>query len=131
MLSPLQRLQLFIYLVPLAGVVPAVWTLVRGQGTAEQRRVSRLAIATAFLWLLAYSLLQAGATQTSGLWHLRFLVLETFVASSYFLTCLVLMAQVWQRRSARLPGVSTFAERVLRTRRAREGAAGDPPSQVL
>ncbi|NJK99423.1 MAG: hypothetical protein HC838_13195 [Spirulinaceae cyanobacterium RM2_2_10] len=117
--APLERLQLYLCLMPVAGVVPAAWTLARGQGSAEQRRVSRLAITTALVWLLAYGLLGTGAAQTSGIWHFRLLLLDTFVTSGYFLTCLVLMARVWQRQPARLPGVGRLAERVLRKRSRR------------
>ena len=109
MLSPWQRLQLLLYFVPIAGLGPAAWTLLRRTGSREQQRASRLAIATALLWLLAYSLLSTGAAHTSGIWHIRLLLLDTFAASSYFLACLVLMAQVWRRQSASLPGVSAVA----------------------
>ena len=55
--SDLNRLQLFIYLVPVVGFFPALWTLYRRHGTREQQAVSRLSVTLAFGWLFAYILL--------------------------------------------------------------------------
>ena len=53
----IKRLQLFIYLVPIVGFFPAVWTLYRRQGTKQQRALSRLVITLALGWLFGYILL--------------------------------------------------------------------------
>lgn len=107
----LQRLQLFLYLVPVIGVFPALWTLYRRQGTREQQAVSRLSITLAFGWLLSYVLLSAGAgAQPSEFWTLRLLFMNTLLTSGYFLVSIGLMVRVWQRKQPRLPGISRLAE---------------------
>lgn len=111
--SDLQRLQLFIYLIPVLGFFPAIWTLYRRQGTREQQAVSRLSVTLAFGWLLGYILLSTGA-QTSEFLTLRLLFLNTLLTSGYFLVNIGLMARVWKRKSVRLPGISRVAEGIVR-----------------
>lgn len=111
--SDLHRLQLFVYLVPVLGFFPAIWTLYRRQGTREQQAVSRLSVTLAFGWLLGYILLSTGA-QTSEFLTLRLLFLNTLLTSGYFLVSIGLMARVWQRKSVRLPGISRVAEDTVR-----------------
>ncbi|CAA9285418.1 FIG01191482: hypothetical protein [uncultured Coleofasciculus sp.] len=108
----LKRLQLFIYLVPVLGFFPALWTLYRRQGTREQQAVSRLSVTLAFSWLLGYFLLSAGVQ--SEFWTLRLLIMNSLLTSGYFLVSLGLMVRLWQRKSPRLPGVSRVAEGTVR-----------------
>lgn len=105
------RLQLFIYLVPIFGFFPALWTLFRRQGTKEQQKVSRLSVTLALSWLLGYFLLSAGADQ---FWTIRLLMTNTLLTSGYFLISLGLMVRLWQRKSACLPGISQIAEEKVR-----------------
>lgn len=111
--SDLQRLQLFVYLVPVLGFFPAIWTLYRRQGTREQQAVSRLSVTLACGWLLGYILLSTGS-QTSELLTIRLLFLNTLLTSGYFLISIGLMMRVWQRKSVRLPGISRVAEGTVR-----------------
>ncbi|MDP8963537.1 MAG: hypothetical protein M3O33_06035 [Cyanobacteriota bacterium] len=111
--SDLKRLQLFIYLVPVLGFFPALWTLYRRQGSREQQAVSRLSVTLAFSWLLGYILLSAGV-QVSEFWTLRLLFMNTLLTSGYFLVCIGLMVRLWQRKSPRLPGISRVAEGTVR-----------------
>ncbi|MGD2181072.1 hypothetical protein [Lusitaniella coriacea] len=109
----LKHLQMYLYFVPVAGIFPALWTLVRKGGDREQRSASRLAITLALTWFLAYSLLSTGATQTTELLKFRLLFIDGLLTSGYFLTCLGLMLRVWRRKSPRLPGISKLAERTM------------------
>lgn len=110
----LQRLQLFVYLVPVFGFFPALWTLYRRQGTREQQSVSRLSITLAFSWLFGYLLLAAGAgAQTSEFWTLRLLFMNSLLTSGYFLVSIGLMVRVWQRKQPRLPWMTRIAEKTL------------------
>ncbi|HEY9742198.1 MAG TPA: hypothetical protein V6C90_17055 [Coleofasciculaceae cyanobacterium] len=109
----LQRLQLFVYLVPIIGFFPALWTLYRRQGTREQQAVSRLSVTLAFGWLLGYVSLALGA-QTSEFWTLRLLFLNGLLTSGYFLVSIGLMVRLWQRKPPRLPGISRVAEGTVR-----------------
>jgi hypothetical protein len=104
----LQRLQIFLYLVPIFGFFPALWTLYRRQGTKEQQAVSRLSVTLALSWLLGYFLLSAGAE--SQFWTLRLLITNSLLTSGYFVLSFGLMLRLWQRKSLRLPGISQVAE---------------------
>lgn len=110
----LQRIQLFLYLVPVFGFFPAIWTLYRRQGSREQQRVSRLVITLTFAWLLAYGGLATASGFTSEVLTVRMLYANALLTSSYFLTCLGLMIRLWQQQSLRLPGVSRIAETTVR-----------------
>ena len=61
----LQKLQLWLYLLPVVGVIPSLWTIYRGRGNFEQKKTSRLSIVLLFLWLTSYISLSIGAGQTS------------------------------------------------------------------
>jgi hypothetical protein len=104
--------QLFLYLIPVIGFFPSLWTLYRRQGTQEQMVVSRLSITLALTWLLGYFLLATGAA-TSEFFTLRMLILNSFLTSGYFLVSVWLIIRVLQAKSHRLSGFSRFAERVL------------------
>jgi hypothetical protein len=111
----LQRLQMFVYLIPVFGFFPALWTLYRRQGTREQQKVSRLSISLAFAWLLGYLLLAVGAeAQTSEFWALRLLFMNSLLTSGYFVVSIGLMVRLWQRKPPRLPGITQIAEKTLR-----------------
>ncbi|NJO39992.1 MAG: hypothetical protein HC769_25375 [Cyanobacteria bacterium CRU_2_1] len=107
----LRRLQMFIYLVPVVGFFPALWTLYRGQGDREQRNVSRLAITLSFAWVLGYLLLNAGSQASSSL-TLPLLIMSSLLTSGYFLVNIWLMVRLWQRKSLRLPGISRLGDRL-------------------
>ena len=112
--KPLQRLQEYIYLIPVFGVLPALWTLSRDRGTPQQRKVCRLAITLALGWLLAYALLSFGSSHTSEILHFRFAFLNGLVGSGYFLSCLALMFRAFRRQSLEVPGASQIAEGIVR-----------------
>lgn len=107
----LNRLQLFVYFIPVIGVFPALWTLYRRQGTRRQKVSSRLSVTMGLLWVITYSLLSVGAANAGNasfsLW-----VLNSLATSSYFLVSLWLMVQVWQRKSPSLPGISNVSDRL-------------------
>ncbi|BAZ53268.1 hypothetical protein NIES4103_59420 [Nostoc sp. NIES-4103] len=110
--SPTSKSQLLLYLIPVIGFFPSLWTLYRRQGNREQLSVCRLSITLAFTWLLGYVLLATGA-ETSGFFTLRLLILNSFFTSGYFLVSVWLMFRLMQGKFQRLPGFSNFAERVL------------------
>ena len=108
----IKHLQLFLYLIPVFGFFPALWTLYRREGTREQRRLCRLTIALAFAWLLSYGGFAFGANIAEG-GHISFLLASSITTSGYFLVNIWLMVRLWQRRRPRLPGISGLAERFL------------------
>ncbi|MCW5312339.1 hypothetical protein GTQ43_00260 [Nostoc sp. KVJ3] len=109
---PISKTHLLLYLVPIIGFFPSLWTLYRGQGSREQLAISRLSITLAITWLLGYLLLSTGAA-TSDFFPLRLFILNSFLTSGYFLVSLWLILRLMQGKSGRLPGFSTLAERVL------------------
>jgi nitrate reductase gamma subunit len=108
------KLQLFIYLIPIFGTIPALWTLYRRQANREVQKVSRLVVSLALMWLLAYILLGIGATQTSEFLSLRLLFMNGLLTSGYFMICIALMIRLWQGKTPSLPGISRLAEGVGR-----------------
>lgn len=97
----LQRLNMFLCLVPIVGFFPALWTLYRRNGSREQRQVSQLAIKLALGWLAGNLLLQVGI-QTSQTAIVPLLILASLLTSGYFLTNLWLMIRLWQRQPLNL-----------------------------
>lgn len=112
--KPLQRLQEYIYLIPVFGVLPALWTLKSDRGTPQQRKICRLAITLALSWLSIYGLLALGSVQTSEILHFRLLFLNSLVGSGYFLTCLLLMFRLFRRQAISVSGASQIAEKIVR-----------------
>jgi hypothetical protein len=93
----LQRLQMFLCLVPIVGFFPALWTLYRRNGTREQRQTSQLAVKLALGWLVGNLLLQVGV-QTHQAAIVPLLILASLLTSGYFLTNLWLMVRLWRRQ---------------------------------
>lgn len=111
--SDIDRLKLFIYLVPVFGFVPAVWSLYRKQGNREEQSVSRLVVTLALGWLIAYMSLGIGAEMSEATAiSVRLLVTGSLISSGYFLTNLWLMIRLWRGKSLRLPGVSQISDRL-------------------
>lgn len=105
---------LLLYVIPVIGFFPSLWTLYRRQGSREQMNVSRLSVTLALTWVLGYILLATGATSSnSHLFALRLLILNSFFTSSYFLVSIWLIFQISRNKSKRLPGFSHLAEQVL------------------
>ncbi len=109
---PMPKTQLLLYLIPIIGFFPSLWTLYRRQGSREQLAISRLSITLALTWLLGYLLLATGAA-TSDFFTLRLFILNSFLTSGYFLVSVWLIFRVIQGKSGRLPGFTNFAERVI------------------
>jgi hypothetical protein len=110
--SVTSKRQLLLYLIPVIGFFPSLWTLYHRKGSREQVAVSRLSITLGFIWMLGYLLLITGAT-TSEFFTLRLLILNSFFTSGYFLVSVWLIFRIIQGKSKRLPVVSNFAERWL------------------
>ncbi|KKD37129.1 MAG: hypothetical protein WAN66_01995 [Limnoraphis robusta] len=107
-----QHVRLFVYLVPVIGVFPALWSLYRRQGTPQHLRTSRLAVTLALGWLLGHLALEAGSSAVE-IWSLPLLLGSSVLTTSYFIVCFGLMIRLWQRQPLWLPGMSQLAERLL------------------
>lgn len=107
----LERLKLMIYLVPVFGTFPALYSLWRKQGSRQEQDVSRLVVTLALTWVIIYGLLSVGGHLSPGL-SLRFLVSNALVTTGYTLTSLGLMVRLLQGRSVKLPGFSRLSKRL-------------------
>lgn len=104
----LTQLKLYIYLIPVLGLLPGLWTLYDRHSTREEKKVSRLGVNLALIWFVAYILLWATATQASDVFAFRLLFINSLFTSSYFLVSLVLIIRLWQGKSAKVPGISNI-----------------------
>jgi len=115
----LDRLQIFIYLIPVVGFFPALWTLYRQakgeslEGASERARqnASRLAVTLAMGWIVGYALLGAGVQAADSL-TLPLLIVSSLLTSGYFLVNIWLMVRLWQGQAIRLPGISRLGDRI-------------------
>ena len=103
----LNQIKLFIYLVPVVGLIPALWTLLLDNDSpASAKRVSRLSVNLAIAWLIAYALLWLGASQSSEVVSFRLLYLNTLLTSVYFIACFLMMLTVWRGKLPSKSGAS-------------------------
>jgi len=107
----IQRLRFFLYLIPVFGFFPALWTLYRTEGSKKEKQTSRLAVTLAMTWLLGTILLQGGGQLSEGL-ALPLLLTSSFWTSGYFVLNLWLMMQVWRRKPLRLPVIGKVSDRL-------------------
>ncbi len=113
-LDALDRLETFLYLTPVIGILPSMWAIYRRQRHPRQLAVCRLSILLASIWLSSYLSLNVGADLSgSSAIGFRLLFLNSLATSGYFITSLWLMMLLWQKKSLRLPGFSALAERTL------------------
>lgn len=109
----IDRLETFLYLTPVIGVLPSMWAIYRRQRDHRQLAVCRLSILLALTWLSAYLSLTVGADLSSASTvGLRLLFLNSMATSSYFIVSLWLMMLLWQKKSIRLPGFSALARKL-------------------
>ena len=95
-------LKLWIYLLPVVGIIPAVWTLYSPQKNnsnnldeyREQKKASHLSIRLALVWLISYSSLSFGAASASEIISFRLLYTNAILTTAYFITCAVMMARL-------------------------------------
>jgi hypothetical protein len=109
--SALTRLQLSVYLAPIIGFFPALWTLYRRDGTPAHKATSRLSVTLALCWLSGYILLETGA-RSAEFATLPLLIVSSAFTSSYFIVCVGLMVRLWQRQPMWLPGISRLGDRL-------------------
>ncbi len=107
----LKRIRLFVYLVPVIGVFPAIWALYRRKGDRRERAATRLVVVMALTWVVSYFSLAAGAQSAESL-AMPLMLTSSVITSSYFVISLWLMLRVWQRKPLRLPGFSELGDRL-------------------
>ena len=110
----LSRLETFLYLTPVVGLLPSMWAIYRCQRNKRQLAVCRLSVLLAFTWLSIYLGLNVGADLSgASAVGLRLLFLNSLATSGYFMVSVWLMVLLWQKKSLRLPGFSVLADRTI------------------
>jgi hypothetical protein len=104
----LQKQQLWIYLLPIVGFVPSLWTLYRNQSNSEQKKASRLSLMLLSLWLTAYISLFMGAGSVSDILAFRLLYTNALLTTGYFLICFGLMWRLQQGKKPYLPLMNSW-----------------------
>jgi hypothetical protein len=113
-LDALSRLETFLYLTPVVGLLPSLWAIYRCQRDKRQLAVCRLSVLLAFTWLSVYLSLNVGADLSgASAFGFRLLFLNSLATSGYFMVSVWLMVLLWQKKSLRLPGFSVLAERTI------------------
>jgi hypothetical protein len=113
-LDALSRLETFLYLTPVVGLLPSLWAIYRCQRDKRQLAVCRLSVLLAFTWLSIYLSLNVGADLSgASAVGFRLLFLNSLATSGYFMASVWLMVLLWQKKSLRLPGFSALAERTI------------------
>lgn len=92
-------LKLWIYLLPIVGIVPAIWTLYKTRNTnldeyREQKKASHLSLKLALAWLISYSSLSLGAVGASELISFRLLYTNAIFTTAYFIICTLMMVRL-------------------------------------
>lgn len=117
-----QHLQLWIYFLPVVGVIPAIWTISQSQEQAlskgrqsliadapnnpfqdscellQQLKASRLSLKLTLIWLCSYILFSCGAANGIEIITFRFLYANAIVTTSYFVACTFLMTRLGKKR---------------------------------
>ncbi|MDA0867863.1 MAG: hypothetical protein O2890_15970 [Cyanobacteria bacterium] len=109
--TTLETLKLVIYLVPIFGFFPSLWSLYRRGGSRREQTASRTAVTLALAWLLVYGVTGVGAQSFDSL-TARFLVTGLLSTTGYFVTNMWLMVRLLQGKSVRLPGLSRWSDRL-------------------
>lgn len=110
-----QHLQLWIYFLPVVGVIPAIWTISQSQAQAiiadsqnnplkdsskliQQLKASRLSLNLTLIWLASYLLFSYGAAEGTEIMAFRFLYVNAIVTTSSFVACTFLMTRLGKQR---------------------------------
>jgi hypothetical protein len=115
-----RHLQLWIYFLPVVGVIPAIWTISQDQALAkgrqsliansqnnplkessellQQLKASRLSLNLTLIWLCSYILFSCGAANGTEIIAFRFLYANAIVTTSYFVACTFLMTRLGKKR---------------------------------
>ena len=101
-----QHLKLWIYLLPVVGVIPAIWTLSKVKNSQfsscsvlrQQQKMSRLSINLMIAWLSSYALFSLGAANVTELISFRLLYVNAILTTGYFVSCTLLMSRLGKRK---------------------------------
>jgi uncharacterized membrane protein YhdT len=109
-----QHFQLWIYFLPVVGIIPSIWTLLNLKDEAiadaqnnplqnsaellQQLKASRLSLNLTLLWLGSYALFSWGAADGAEIISFRLLYANAIITTSYFVACTFLMTRLGKKR---------------------------------
>lgn len=108
-----QHLQLWIYFLPVVGIIPAIWTLVQAKSETPQKqnnpfidsgealqqlKASRLSLNLTLIWLCSYLLLSCGAVDGTEIMTFRFLYANAIITTGYFVACTFMMSRLGKKK---------------------------------
>lgn len=110
-----QHLQLWIYFLPVVGVIPAIWTISQSQDRViiadsqnnplkdssellQRLKAGRLSLNLTLIWLCSYILFSYGAADGTEIIAFRFLYANAIVTTSYFVACTFMMTRLGKKR---------------------------------
>ncbi|MEL6494636.1 MAG: hypothetical protein AAFQ41_05870 [Cyanobacteria bacterium J06623_7] len=109
-----QYLRLWIYFIPVLGVVPALWTLYRSKNSnsvelqnnpledysqlQQQQKASRQSVTLTLVWLSSYLLCFYGAGHGTEILAFRFLYANAITTTGYFVACTFLMSRLGKKK---------------------------------
>jgi|GEM_PF-1942151 len=109
-----KHLQLWLYFLPLVGVIPAAWTLYRHKDSnvcdrqnnpledhsrlQQQLKASRLSVNLTLAWLCSYVLFSYGSATETEIISFRFLYANAIATTGYFVACTFLMSRLGKKR---------------------------------
>jgi hypothetical protein len=97
----IRSLKLLLYLMPVFGIVPAIWSLSRPGSNPAERNLSRMSIRLALGWFAGYILFDIAAQSSGG--QIPVLLASSLFTSGYFVLNLIVMLQLWQKKTVQLP----------------------------
>ncbi len=97
--EPTEKFRLSLYLLPVFGIFPAIWTLTRQDADSHTKQISRTSLNLALAWSIVYFSCWEGASWTGEIASLRLLYVNALVTTSYFGLCFWLTLRIWQGRS--------------------------------
>jgi len=109
-----KHLQLWIYFLPLVGVIPAVWTLYRTREHSsidcqnnplvnypqlqQQLKASRRSLNLNLAWLCSYILFSYGSISVTEITSFRFMFANAIATTGYFVVCTFLMTRLGKKK---------------------------------
>lgn len=96
-----KKVHMYLCLIPVFGVVPAVLALVRDRSGHDLKQTSKLAIVLFLTWAISYSALGGGQDAESMQVSLE--ILKGTLSSGYFATSIWLMWQLYKGNKIKLP----------------------------
>ncbi len=97
-----EKWQLYMYLLPVFGAIPAVLTLTKRNHSATVHHTCQTAVMLMILWAVGYGAM-GGVPLNGDLLNPQTALIQGSFSTVYFLTCLYLMVRVWRNQPIHLP----------------------------